>query len=67
MLPFDRYYPTIGEVKLAKKVFMNSLNHNRNEVNDGDMTAETAVTIALSEVWTAGKRYQDNHKKALQG
>lgn len=67
MIPWDKFYPTVYEVGLAKKIFINSLNENLDEVINGDMSRDTAISIAASEVWTAGKKYQDKHNRALKG
>lgn len=57
MLPWDKFYPTVYEVGLARKIFLNSLNENLEEVISGDMSKDTAISIAASEVWTAGRKY----------
>ncbi|MCH5297822.1 MAG: hypothetical protein J1E85_09145 [Ruminococcus sp.] len=67
MIPWDEYYPTIYEVGLAKKIFFNSLNENLDEVINGDMSKDTAISIAASEVWSAGRKYQDKCGKAIRG
>lgn len=67
MIPWDKFYPTFYEVGLAKKIFLNSLNENLEEVINGDMSKDTAISIAASEVWTAGRKYQDKCSKALRG
>ncbi|GEM_PF-5704011 len=66
MLPWDKFYPTVYEVGLARKIFLNSLNENLEEVISGDMSKDTAISIAASEVWTAGRKYQDKSDRALR-
>ena len=67
MMPWDRFYPTMLEVKLAQEYFMKSISENYNSVNDGSMSVETAISCALAEVWTEGKKYQDKKTKLISG
>lgn len=67
MIQWDKFYPTVYEVGLARKIFLNSLNENMDEVKNGDMSRDTAISIAASEVWTAGRKYQDKCDRAIKG
>lgn len=67
MIQWDKFYPTVYETELAKKVFLKSLEENYLDYVNGDMSAKTVISIAIAEVWTAGKKYQDKHNRALKG
>lgn len=63
MIPWDRFYPTIFEVKLAQEYFMKAISEYYEDIKDGSMSVETAISCALAEVWTEGKKYQDKKNK----
>ena len=65
MIQWDEFYPTVFEVQLATKHFMKSISENYIEIEDGSMSIETAISIAVSEVWTEAKKYQEKKNKAL--
>lgn len=65
MIPWDKFYPTMLEVKLAQEYFMKSIAEHYEDVRDGSMSIETAFSCALAEVWTEAKKYQDKKNKAL--
>ncbi|MGN1457401.1 MAG: hypothetical protein ACI4XP_05545 [Acutalibacteraceae bacterium] len=56
----DSFYPTVYEVELAKDIFIQSMQENYKRYLNGDMTENTVLSIAISEVWTSGKKYQAN-------
>ncbi len=66
MIQCDNFYPTVYETQLAEKVFLKSLEENYTEYLNGDMSQKTAIRIAITEVWTAGKRYQDKCGRTLK-
>lgn len=65
MIDWDEYYPTVYEVNLAGKIFKNAINEIMQDVLDGSMSKSTAIDIAVSEVWTSAKKWQDNNRKAI--
>lgn len=66
MIQWDNFYPTVYETELAKKVFTKSLEENYLDYVNGAISAKTVINIAITEVWTAGKKYQDKHSRALK-
>lgn len=66
MIQWDKFYPTVYEVELAKKIFFKSLSENYLDCKNGVISEKIAISTAIAEVWTAGKKYQDKHSRALK-
>lgn len=65
MIQWDEFYPSLFEVQTAEKIFIKAITENYSEIENGDMSIKTAVSIAVAEVWTEAKKYQEKKDKSL--
>ena len=65
MIHWDEFYPTVFEVQTAEKIFIKAISENYSEIENGDMSIKTAISIAVAEVWTEARKYQAKQNKAL--
>lgn len=58
--PVDYCWPTVFETSQAEKVFRREIMRLRASVASGElrMNSETAVKMALSSVWAAGRLFE---------
>lgn len=61
----DEFYPNIWEVQQAGEIFKVEMLKLAQDVESGDTSADTAINIAASWVWSQARRYQ-SEKQAAQ-
>lgn len=61
----DEFYPNIWEVQQAGKIFKAEMSKLAQDVASGETSADGAINIAASKVWSQARRYQ-NDKQAKQ-
>ena len=61
----DEFYPNMWEVQQAGEIFKAEMSRLTQYVESGDTSADTAINIAASKVWSQARRYQ-SEKQAAQ-
>ena len=61
----DEFYPNIWEVQQAGKIFKAEISKLAQDVASGETSADGAINIAASKVWSQARRYQ-SEKQAAQ-
>ncbi|MDL2300601.1 hypothetical protein LJC01_03035 [Clostridiaceae bacterium OttesenSCG-928-D20] len=52
------YYLSIGEIVTAERVFLEKLKSLTPEVQSGELSQKSAVSIALNEVWREARQFE---------
>lgn len=60
----DEFYPNFYEVQQAGKILKEEFAKEIPSIEQGINSIDTAVTIAASRVWQAGRRYQSEKMQA---
>ena len=61
----DEFYPNMWEVQQASKIFKAEMSKLAQDVASGETSADVAINIAASKVWSQARRYQ-SEKQAAQ-
>lgn len=61
----DEFYPNMWEVQQAGEIFKAEMSRLTQHVASGDTSADVAIDIAASKVWSQARRYQ-SEKQAAQ-
>lgn len=61
----DEFYPNMWEVQQAGKIFKAEISKLAQDVASGETSADGAINIAASKVWSQARRYQ-SEKQATQ-
>lgn len=61
----DEFYPNMWEVQQAGKIFKAEMSKLAQDVASGETSADGAINIAASKVWSQARRYQ-SEKQAAQ-
>lgn len=61
----DEFYPNMWEVQQAGEIFKAEMSRQKQHVASGDTSADVAIDIAASKVWSQARRYQ-SEKQAAQ-